>query len=121
MDATSGLLISTFEGHTDTVNSCRFFPDGKTVVSASCDYTLKVWDVATGSLVRTLVGHTSYVLCVEVSPDNTRILSTSFDNTWNCGTPERGNFSTPNRWMLIPTAVHSPRTEASFWLDVATV
>jgi WD40 repeat protein len=90
-DAASGILKSTFEGHaqqyrekchTSDVRSCRFFPDGKTVVSASWDRTLKVWDVASGSLVRTLVGHTDWVECVDVSPDNTRILSTSFDNTW---------------------------------------
>jgi WD40 repeat protein len=81
-DTASGLLKRTFKGHTGTVESCRFFPDGKTVVSASCDETLKVWDVASGSLVRTLVGHRDYVWGVDVSPDNARILSASSDETW---------------------------------------
>jgi WD40 repeat protein len=81
-DAASGLLKSTFKGHTDVVIECPFFPDGKTVVSASYDRTLKVWDVASGSLVRTLAGHTDCVSCVDVSPVNARILSGSDDETW---------------------------------------
>ena len=33
------------------------FPDGRRVVSASEDNTLKVWDVATSKCVATLKGH----------------------------------------------------------------
>ena len=39
------------------------FPDGRRVVSASDDKTLKVWDVATGECVATLEGHSSVVRC----------------------------------------------------------
>ena len=39
------------------------FPDGRRVVSASYDGTLKVWDVATGRCVATLKGHSSLVRC----------------------------------------------------------
>ena len=39
------------------------FPDGRRVVSASFDNTLKVWDVATGKCVATLEGHSSAVRC----------------------------------------------------------
>ena len=37
------------------------FPDGRRVVSASGDKTLKVWDVATGKCVATLEGHSGIV------------------------------------------------------------
>ena len=37
------------------------FPDGRRVVSASDDKTLKVWDVATGKCVATLKGHSHQV------------------------------------------------------------
>jgi WD40 repeat protein len=40
------------------------FPDGRRVVSASGDSTLKVWDVATGECVATLEGHSNDVRCV---------------------------------------------------------
>ena len=39
------------------------FPDGRRIVSASWDKTLKVWDVATGECVATLEGHSESVLC----------------------------------------------------------
>jgi WD40 repeat protein len=81
-DTASGLLQSTFKGHTRPVTCCRFFPDGKTFVSASCDHSLKIWDVASGSLVRTLVGHTSEVWDVAVSRNNVHILSASGDKAW---------------------------------------
>jgi WD40 repeat protein len=90
-NAASGMLKSTLKGHADEVMSCRFFPDGKTVVSASMDCTLKVWDVATGSLVRTLVDHTDTVRCIDVSPDNARILSSSLDESWTMWNSRTGD------------------------------
>ena len=39
------------------------FPDGRRVVSASGDRTLKVWDMATGECVATLEGHSDMVRC----------------------------------------------------------
>ena len=39
------------------------FPDGRRVVSASLDKTLKVWDVETGECLATLQGHSYPVRC----------------------------------------------------------
>ncbi len=39
------------------------FPDGRRVVSASSDNTLKVWDIETGKCVATLEGHSNTVRC----------------------------------------------------------
>ena len=41
----------------DTVSACVFAPDGKTIVSASRDSRVKIWDVESGKCQRTLEGH----------------------------------------------------------------
>jgi len=45
------------------VRGVAVFPDGRCIVSASDDNTLKVWDVATGKCVATLEGHSGSVRC----------------------------------------------------------
>jgi len=57
------------------------FPDGRHVVSASEDKTLKVWNVAAGRCLATLEGHSKGVMCVAVLPDGRRVVSASEDKT----------------------------------------
>ena len=53
----SGTCQATLEGHSDAVWACEFAPNGKTIVSASWDETLKIWDVESGKCLTTLEGH----------------------------------------------------------------
>src|SRR2546430_3405164 len=55
--------------HTNSVNSVAFNPDGRMILSASDDHTLKLWDVATGRLIRTFKGHADEVTRAVFSPD----------------------------------------------------
>jgi len=55
--------------------------DGKFVVSASADKTLKVWDLQTGRIVLTIEGHSDRVEDVAVTSDGKRAISASWDKT----------------------------------------
>jgi len=52
-DITTGTCISTFEGHSDSVESVCFSPDGKLALSGGEDKTIKLWDISTGQCLRT--------------------------------------------------------------------
>ena len=55
--SSSGECLKTLKGHRSTVSACVFAPHGKTIVSASWDATLKIWDVELGTCLTTLKGH----------------------------------------------------------------
>ncbi len=85
----SSALIRTLHGHTFPAFGCAVSPDGRWIVSASGDPTLKVWDAATGAERRTLTGHTNWVSGCAVSPDGRWIVSASGDPTlkvWDAAT-----------------------------------
>ncbi|KAJ3243982.1 hypothetical protein HDU77_010117 [Chytriomyces hyalinus] len=71
----------TLSGHSSDVYSVAISPDGKSIVSGSCDETVKVWDMQTGECTLTLKGHLAAVLSVCISPDGNTIVSGSYDGT----------------------------------------
>ena len=58
-----------------------FSPDGKSVVSASDDKTVRLWDSATGTSLATLKGHSEGVAAVAFSQDGKLVASGSGDKT----------------------------------------
>ena len=72
----------TQEGHANGVTSACFAPDGKRVLSASEDGTVKLWDTATGRLVRTFVSRPGWLGPVRFSPDGHRALLVNGQRFW---------------------------------------
>lgn len=78
--------VATFYGHGDEVSQCQFTPDGKLVISASMDKTIRVWNPKTQSeklKIDKFPFHTDGVICFELHPDENKkiVLSGSIDQT----------------------------------------
>lgn len=84
-----GRELRRFEGHTASVGSVAFSPDGRQALTASNDQTVRLWEVETGSEIRRFTGHDGLVLSAVFSPNGQRILSCGADKTirlWNART-----------------------------------
>lgn len=71
----------TLLGHTQSVNDCKFSPEGSRIISASSDGTLNVWSVSTGKQLLKLSNNGGKVLSCAYSPDGKMIASVSSNKT----------------------------------------
>ncbi|KIJ58283.1 hypothetical protein HYDPIDRAFT_59527, partial [Hydnomerulius pinastri MD-312] len=82
--------VQVLLGHTSSIWSVAYSPDGQHIVSGSSDKTIRIWNARTGQLVTDpLQGHTSSINSVAYSPDGQHIVSGSSDKTiriWNART-----------------------------------
>ena len=88
-DVAAEVFTDNPRGHSNSVNSVAFSPDGRQILSGSYDRTIKLWDAATGREIRTFTGHSAAVWSVGFSPEGTRIVSGSGDYTiklWDAAT-----------------------------------
>ncbi|WP_282078863.1 WD40 repeat domain-containing protein [Epibacterium ulvae] len=65
--------------HDHLANQCAFSPDGTLLVSASSDYSARLWSVPEMQLVSVLIGHSDDIEMAAFSPDGTKIATCSRD------------------------------------------
>ena len=86
--------VINLKGHTGTVNSVTFSPDGMQILTASGDATARIWDAHTGVELKKFEGHKNSVLSAAYFPDGKRIVTASEDSTvriWDAN-PSSVNF-----------------------------
>lgn len=86
-----GFARQQYVGHDDALVTAEFSPDGRYVLTAANDATIRLWDTQTGEEIRQFIGHTELVNLALFSPDGELILSGSADRTvrlWDTETGE---------------------------------
>ncbi|QDZ22497.1 WD40 repeat domain-containing protein [Chloropicon primus] len=71
---------ATMTGHSESVLSVHFSPDGSNLASGSGDTTVRLWDLNTQTRRHECKGHKNWVLVVSWSPDSTMLASGGMDS-----------------------------------------
>ncbi|GAW23976.1 hypothetical protein ANO14919_135550 [Xylariales sp. No.14919] len=81
-DVDKGTPLRTLAGgHTGDICSLAFSQDGNTLLSASRDRTIGIWNLRAGKMVCRLTGHTDSVEDAIFSPNGHYVASASYDST----------------------------------------
>ncbi|KAK0627618.1 hypothetical protein B0T14DRAFT_139926 [Immersiella caudata] len=89
VEADWNACLQTLEGHSGSVQSVTFSPDGQQLASGSYK-TIKIWDPTSGQCLQTLEGHSGSVQSVTFSPDGQQLASGSYDKTIKIWDPTSG-------------------------------
>ncbi len=94
--------VVRLHGHRERITDLRFFADGRHLLSASWDGTVRIWTQfePEATADETLRGHADWVTSVAVTPNGSRILSGSAD-----GTVRVWEVSLPNQHRLVGHSV----------------
>lgn len=81
LDAASGQLLNTLSGHTNTIRSVAFSPDGNRLVTSSWDNTALLWNVASGNRLNSVIWQAMGSDAITFSPDSKTLASSLTDLT----------------------------------------
>ncbi|CAD8214568.1 unnamed protein product [Paramecium octaurelia] len=73
--------LNKLDGHSSTIYSICYSPDGTILASGSADKSIRLWDVKIGQQIAKLDGHQHEVHSISYSPDGITLASGSFDKS----------------------------------------
>jgi len=109
IDLSTGAIHAAAGGHTANVQSVRYSPNGRILVSTADDDNVVVWDPRTAQPLETLVGHAGRPTDSAFSADSRTLYTSSLDGTvleWDLGSQRR--FGRP-----FTTGAHAPTPAAN--------
>ncbi|XP_064598911.1 WD repeat-containing protein 88-like [Liolophura sinensis] len=71
--------IKVLRGHSEGVNSCKFFNNDECIVTSSLDKTAKIWNVDSGRVLHTYSAHNANVTQACMSSENNRLVTAGWD------------------------------------------
>ncbi len=97
-DVSSGELIAELSGHSSSLDSVEFNPDGHMLASGGSypDNTILLWDVESGKILRSLAEHYSGVRSLTFSPDGETLASSGWDGLLHLWDVETGELKLTN-------------------------
>jgi WD40 repeat protein/DNA-binding SARP family transcriptional activator len=118
VDLSTGAIRVAAGGRTASLQSVRYSPNGRTLVSTADDDNVVVWDPRTAQPLQTLVGHAGRPTDSAFSADSRTLYTSSLDGTvleWDLGAERRfgrpfatGGYSPPVVAPLTPPLAISP-------------
>ena len=110
-----GTRLVIYRGHVLPVYALAWSPTGQSIVSASNDGTVQIWDATTGRHIFTYRGHRGSVNAVAWSADGTRIASAGSDQTVQVWLAPQAGEATFSGKPLVTYRGHSANMRTLAW------
>lgn len=114
-DGVTGDWIGTFIGHKGAVWQARLSNDASLAITASADFSAKVWDTFTGECLQTLA-HEHIVRAASFSPTASHVTTGGFEKKLRLY-----DISRPNEPIEIAPGSHQGAIKSIIWTDPNTV
>jgi len=109
------------KGHSQLVHDAKFSADSETILSASADQTVRIWNLFNGSEKMLLKGHRSGVNAVHMSPDGGSVMAVCDNAVWLWSTQGQLKRLIPTGQTRLKTALFNKADQQVIGLNEAGI